>query len=201
MRRPADSPTVALLVVVVLVYAVQVALGIAMGWTDAVALFALTQPITEHPWTVVTSIYAHWTLDHLLTNAIGLVIAGALVERNTTYGKFQAFVLLTGIAAALSELLVAVALGPHVPWITSNVAIMGISGSIMALIGYVLASNTVTATILGRVQLSRRTQIAIVVVVAAAITYLTTGPRVAVVAHFAGLVLGLVAGHQRILRA
>jgi len=148
----------------------------------------------------VTSVYSHWDVQHLLANAVGLLVAGVLVERHTTARKFQAYVLLTGIAAALSEVLVAITLGPTLPWITQNVAVMGISGSVMALIGYLLASNTVTTAVVGRVSLSPRAQLLIVVVVAAVITYVTAGPRVAMIAHFVGLVLGLIAGHQRLLR-
>jgi membrane associated rhomboid family serine protease len=202
MRRPTDSPTVALLAVLAVVFLLQVALALVFNsQQQSDAMFALAPPLTERPWTVVTSVYGHWGVDHLLTNAVGVLIAGALVERNTTFGKFHAYVLLTGVASALSELLVAMVLGPYVPWITTNVAVMGISGSVMALIGYLLASNTVTTAVIGRFSLSPRAQLAVVVGVAAVITYLTAGPHVAIVAHFAGLVLGLVAGHQRLLRA
>lgn len=201
MRRPADSPTVALLVILVAVYCAQVALAAVLGRAEAYALFALSPPIDLRPWTVITNVYGHWSLEHLLTNAVGVLIVGALVERKASAGKFHAFVLLAGIAAALSELVVAMTLGPIVPWITTNVAILGVSGALMALTGYLLASNTVTATVAGRISLSRRAQIVIVVAVAALVTFFTSGRGVAIVAHFTGLVIGLVAGHRRLLRA
>lgn len=201
MRRPTDSPTVALLGILVAVFGLQIALALAFNSEDeAFALFALSQPVMDRPWTVVTSVYAHWGVDHLLTNAVGVLIAGALVERNTTFGKFHAYVLLTGVAAALSELLVAATLGPRIPWIRANVAVMGTSGAIMALIGYLLASNTVTTAVIGRVSLTPRDQLIIVVIVAGVITFLTASPNAAMIAHFSGLVIGLVAGHQRLLR-
>jgi len=200
MRRPTESQTLLLLVVLAVVFLVQSVLGEVLGRPAAVSLFALSAPVTERPWTILTSVYSHWDVQHLLANAVGLLVAGVLVERHTTARKFQAYVLLTGIAAALSEVLVAITLGPTLPWITQNVAVMGISGSVMALIGYLLASNTVTTAVVGRVSLSPRAQLLIVVVVAAVITYVTAGPRVAMIAHFVGLVLGLIAGHQRLLR-
>lgn len=188
MRRP-SSPTVDLLVLFGVVYLVQFVGGIVgLGAT----WFALAAPL-ERPWTLVTTVYAHASVWHLLTNAVALGLVGVALERFTTRARFHGFVLVTGMIAAVTEFLVGVFLG-------TPVAVLGASGAILALYGYVLAGNPVAGRVLSVVDLSRRAKIALVAGVALVVTVVTVGPGVALVAHFTGFVLGLGAGRLRVLR-
>jgi membrane associated rhomboid family serine protease len=189
MRRP-KRPTVDLLVVFAGVFAVQQvagAVGLGVEW------FALATPV-RRPWTLITTVYAHAGLGHLLANAVGLVVVGLVLERSTTRARFHAFVLVTGVVSAGAEFLVGVALG-------SPVAVLGGSGAILASFGYVLAGNRVVGGVLSRLSLSRRGATALLLAVAAAVTLLTAGPGVALVAHGTGFAVGAVAGRVGVLRA
>ena len=188
MRRP-RSPTVDLLLVIIGVYLVQTIggiVGLGAVW------FALATPV-RRPWTLITTVYAHASIQHLLTNAVALAVVGLALERSTTRGRFHAFVLVTGALAAVAELLVGAVLG-------TRVAVLGASGAILALYGYVLAGNPLTGGLLSWVELGRRGKVLLVAGIAIAVTVLTAGPGVALVAHFTGFVLGLVAGRRRVLR-
>lgn len=188
MNRP-NSPTIDLLVLFGAIYLLQQlgrTFGLGTMW------FALATPATR-PWTLVTNVYAHASPGHLLANAIALAMVGIALERFTTRGRFHGFVLVTGMIAALMQLLVGALLG-------TPVAVLGASGAILALYGYVLAGNPIAGGLLGLVELSRRGKVALIVGVALVMTIVTAGPGVALVAHFTGFSLGLVAGRLRILR-
>ncbi|MGM0398834.1 MAG: rhomboid family intramembrane serine protease [Halobacteriota archaeon] len=188
MDRP-TSPTIDLLLVFGVVYAIQQiagAFGIGSVW------FALATPFAR-PWTLVTSVYAHASIQHLVTNAISLVLVGFALERFTTRFRFHVFVLLTGSLAAVAELLVAGALG-------RTVAVLGASGAILALFGYVLTGNRLVDGLFSRFRLGHRAKLALVVVAAVVVTLATAERGVAVVAHATGFVLGMVGGRYRLLR-
>jgi len=189
MRRP-RRPTVDLLIVFAAVFGLQQAAG-AVGL--GVEWFALSTPI-RRPWTVVTTVYAHATLGHLLANAVGVVAVGLFLERSTTRARVHGFVLATGAVSAAAEFLAGAVLG-------RPVAVLGASGAVLAGLGYVLAGNRLTGGVLSRVDLGRRGSAALLIVVAVAVTLLTAGPGVAVVAHFTGFAVGAVAGRLGLLRA
>lgn len=189
MRRP-KRPTVDLLLVLVATFALQQvagAVGLGVEW------FALATPL-RRPWTVVTTVYAHATPGHLLANAVGLAVVGLALERSSTRLRVHGFVLGTGATAAAVEFLVGTAFG--VP-----VAVLGASGAVLAGVGYLLAANRLSDGVLARANVGRRGSVALLVGVAVAVTLLTAGPGVAVVAHFTGFVLGAVAGRLGILGA
>lgn len=179
-----------LLAVFALVFAVQTFgdfIGVGPAW------FALALPLTVAPWTLVTSVYAHASLSHLLANAVGLAVVGFALERFTSRVRFHAFVLVTGAASGIAELVVGGLLG-------GAAAVIGASGAILALYGYVLAGNPLTGGVLDRLDLSRRTKLVLLVAVAGLLTLLTARSGVALVAHATGLLLGLLAGGFRLLR-
>jgi membrane associated rhomboid family serine protease len=188
MRRP-NRPTVDLLLLFAGVFVFQQIAGVVgfgLEW------FALATPI-RRPWTLVTTVYAHATLGHLLANAVGVVVVGLFLERSTTRVRFHVFVLVTGMISALAEFLVGAALG-------SPVAVLGASGAVLAGFGYVLASNRVAGGVLSRLDLGRRGSAALLLALAVAVTVVTVGPGVAIVAHFTGFVVGAVAGRLGVLR-
>lgn len=187
MRRP-KRPTVDLLVTFVSVFTLQQvagAFGVGIEW------FALATPLAR-PWTLVTSVYAHASVGHLLANAVALVVIGLPLERWTSRARFHGFVLGTGAISAVAELGLGAVVG-------RQTAVLGASGAILACFGYVLAGNRLTAGFLSRVELDRRTRIGLFVAAAVVVTVLTAGPGVAVVAHATGFVLGLAAGRVGVL--
>jgi membrane associated rhomboid family serine protease len=184
------SPTLELLVAFAALFVLQLLAGLlggGLGW------FALSAPLIQ-PWTLITSVYTHASLSHLFANVVALVLVGFALERFTTRWRFHAFVLVTGMLAGLAELLVGGLLG-------RSVAVVGASGAILALYGYVLAGNPLTGGLLARLDLGHRARTALLVGVAVVVTVLTAGAGVALVAHFTGVVLGVVGGRLHVLDA
>ncbi|WP_331234749.1 rhomboid family intramembrane serine protease [Natronorarus salvus] len=189
--RPPRSPSLETLGIIAAVFAVQQAVAL-MGIGPE--LFALAAPLEHRPWTLVTSVYAHAGPTHLLANALGLAVLGLLVERASNRSRFHVFVLLTGLLAGLAEVLFGLLVGyPRM--------VLGISGAVFALMGYVVAGNPLADSIMGRFRPTRRQQLLIVVVLGGLVTLFTASGGVALVAHFTGFALGLVGGRQRVLRA
>lgn len=189
MRWP-RSPTVDLLAAFAAVFVAQ-RVGGAVG--VGTGTFALAAPFAR-PWTLATSVYAHASVGHLLANAVALVVVGFALERFTTRARFHGFVLATGALAGLAQVLVGRLVG-------QPTAVLGASGAILALYGYVLAGNPLTGGVLARVDVGYRGRFLLLLLVAVAVTVATAGPGVALVAHFTGVVLGVLAGRLRVLQS
>jgi len=195
MDRLTDSPTVTTLGVIAVVFVCQQVAGVAgLG-----GLFALSLPLLSRPWTLVTSVYAHAGLSHLVANALALALGGLLVERLTTSARFHGFFLVVGVLAGVTQVAVVGLLGPLVPGIPARVSVLGASGAILGLYGYLLGGNRLTEAVVGGVELSGRVQLALGAALAAVITLLTASPGAALVAHFSGLLLGFLAGRNHLL--
>lgn len=98
--------TVALIAANVLVFMIE--LRLPPGVLEAVVWFLgvvparlLDQPLPSEWLTLVTSQFLHGGWLHILSNLIALVIFGDNVEDRLGHGRFLAFYLLCGIAAAL----------------------------------------------------------------------------------------------------
>ncbi|WP_434523077.1 rhomboid family intramembrane serine protease [Halorubrum sp. AS12] len=176
--------------IALLVGAAQAVLGVV----GLAGLFALSAPLSVAPWTLVTSVYAHGSVGHLLANALALLLVGPLVERRTTRPRFHAFVIATGALAGVAQVTVGSLLGPPA-------AVLGISGAVFALGGYLLAGNAVSTTLFDRLRLSPRLQLLLFGLVAVVLTATTAAPGVALVAHATGAFCGLVAGRVGLLDA
>lgn len=199
MARRSRSPTLTTLLVILAVFATQLVFGVLRP-AAAAGLFALSAPLDVAPWTLATSVYAHTGPGHLVANVLALLVVGLVVERETTAPRFHAFFVGTGALAGATEVLVAAVLGPVVPWIQPGVAVMGASGAVFGLLGYLLAGNRLSDRIAGRLRVPVWAQLAGFVLVAVAITWVTGGTRVALIAHFTGLLVGLLAGRAHLLR-
>lgn len=185
MGRLAGSPTVQTLAVMAVVFLAQQVAGLvgAMGF-----FFVLGPSVPLRPWALVTSVYAHGSLAHLLGNVTMLVLVGLIVESFTSNVRYHAFFVTTGVLAGLAQ----VTLIP-------GSRVLGASGAIFAFLGYLVAANPVSSSVLDGLRLSRRAQLAMFAVLAVAVTVLTGAPGVALVAHFTGFLLGLLAGRLGVL--
>lgn len=173
--------------------AVFVAQTLADVFGIGVGLFALALPLSDRPWTIVTSVYAHGSLAHLFANAFALLVVGPLIARVTTPVRFHAFFVTTGAIAGIAQVLLTFPLGPTV--------VLGASGAIFAFFGYVLVGNRASERVLARLPIGRRGRVIIFVAIAVLLTAATAAPGVALVAHFVGFALGAAAGRGRLLHA
>ena len=176
------------LAVALLVGAVRAALAVV----GLDAAFALSLPLSVAPWTLVTGVYAHGSVGHLLANGIALLLVGPLVERRTTRLRFHAFVVATGALAGVTQVTLGGLFGPPT-------AVLGLSGAVFALGGYLLAGNVATATLFDRLRLPARAQLALFGALAVLLTLATAAPGVALLAHATGAFCGLLAGRVRLL--
>lgn len=186
------SPTAETALFVVGAFLVQYPLSLLGG----VGLFALGPNLIAAPWTIVTSTYAHAGLGHLLGNLLGLVLIGAVVERASSRARFHAFFVLTGALSGVAE----VVLGGVLTFEAR--AVIGASGAIFALLGYAIAGNGLADRVLAafdRATATRGSVTVALIVAAATVAVVTSGPRTAVVGHAAGLTVGLLAGRRRLL--
>lgn len=185
MARASGGAVFELLAVFVLVYALQLVSAFA-GLVGS--LFVLSPPVSEHPWTVVTSIYAHNGLGHLVSNSIALLIFGWPVARATTRLRFHLFVIVSGSLAGLTQILV-----------TDVAGVLGASGAVFALLGYLLAGNRLSSSLASLVEIPTWLALTVFVIIAAVVTLATASPGVALIAHFIGLMIGLLAGRIGVL--
>jgi len=197
MALRSGVPIIELLLVFVLVFVVEFVS--ALG--DLVhTLFVLSAPLSENPWTVFTSVYAHGSPGHLVSNAVALVLFGWPVARATTRLRFHAFFTLTGAIAGVSQILVRDALSAvSVLAVQGSPGVLGASGAVFALLGYLIASNRLSARAGRLVRLPGPVLVVLFVVVAGGLTLFTASPGVALIAHFTGLLVGLLAGSAGVL--
>jgi membrane associated rhomboid family serine protease len=208
MTERSGSPVLELLAVFFGVFALQFLAGLLDAMTG---LFVLSAPLQENPWTVVTSVYAHANTGHLLSNAVALVLFGYAVATATTRLRFHLFFLVTGMISGVAEILlsgfladapvVSDALG-FLPVVdaTATGGVLGASGAVFALLGYLLASNRLVAGLGAVADVPRWVTYFLFVVLAIAVTVATASQGVALIAHFTGLLLGLLAGWVNLLR-
>ena len=102
----------------------------ALGVIPSVLLGRYTLP-PELDWvpawmTMVTSMFLHGGLGHLLGNLLFLWIFGNNVEDSMGHGRFLVFYLLCGVAAVLAQVL---------PEPASNLPMVGASGAISGVLG------------------------------------------------------------------
>jgi len=183
-------PTLQTLLVIGVVFLVQQVTGVFGSLQNA--LFVLDATVPARPWSAVTHVYAHANVSHLTANVIALALAGPLVARRTTTVRFHLFFVTVGVLAGLAEVFLGALVGPPS-------GVVGASGAIFGLFGYLLTGNVVATGLLDRLNLSARTQLALFLVVAVAVTLATASPRAALIGHGTGFALGLVAGRLRIL--
>lgn len=185
MSRLADSPTAQTVVVMVAVFVVQQASTlVGLG----AFLFVLGPTFPLRPWSLLTSIYAHGSLAHLLSNAFMLALVGLMVESFTSRLRYHTFFVVTGVLSGVAQVSL------------TGGRVLGASGAIFAFLGYLIAANPVSSSLLDSLRLSRRAQLAVFAALAVVVTFLTGAPGVALVAHFTGFLLGLLAGRMGILR-
>lgn len=181
-------PTVTTLAAFVVVYLLQVSGG-AVGL--GAAAFALSLPLTQDPWTVVLCVYAHGSIQHLAANTIALAIVGPFFAYVTSPARFHAFFVTTGALSGVAQVVLTAPLGPT--------AVLGASGAILAMMGYLLVANRASAVAMSWLPLGTVGLVALFVLLAALVTIATASPGVALVAHFTGLLLGMGAGRTRLL--
>lgn len=196
--RLALSPVVQTLAVMTLVSLVS--------WSTSQAItlryFVLSAPVDQWPETLVTSVYSHVDVNHLVGNAVIIGIAGWIINRKSSWFRFHAFFIATGAIAAVVQIWVAT----HIDWSIaasdpSFSFVLGASGAAFALVGYIMTGNTLGEGLISEVPLGRIGTAIALLLAAIVIAIWQSPPGSGVAAHAVGLFLGMLTGPFHILRA
>jgi membrane associated rhomboid family serine protease len=85
--------------------------------------------------TLITSMFMHGSLMHLVGNMLFLWIFGDNIEDDLGHGRYVAFYLTTGVLASIAHVVSTVALGgnPYIPSLGASGAISGVMGAYLVL--------------------------------------------------------------------
>lgn len=170
----------------------QVVLGPAyytFGDHDTFLYYLTPSPATvlARPWTVLTSIFVHGNFAHLLVNGIALLFLCSALEARIGKRRFLYTFLGAGALAAVAQLLL----------IPSDVVILGASGAILGALG-TLTVLAPRLPILLFFFIPMQLWMATLGfgILSAALAFTAPGGSVAHMAHFTGLVVGLIHGYK-----
>ena len=106
---------------IVLIFVIQ---NLVPTFTESFLL--VSSEVAERPWILVSSMFLHGDLRHLMGNIFGLVIFGLLLEKVIGYKKFLIVFFITGIIAGISALFL-------------YDRVLGVSGALFGVIGALTA--------------------------------------------------------------
>jgi len=143
---------------------------------------------TSEPWTIVTSLFVHADLFHILGNMVTLYFFGTYLTTLVGETKFLATYFLGGLLGNVFYVLYAL----YAPWGDSYIGVVGASGAVFAIGGalavlrpnlkvlvFFIIPMPLWAAVIGGFLL---------------LTLISAGLNIAWEAHLGGLVLGLIAG-------
>ncbi len=151
----------------ILVFLAQQATGGVDGELSLRLIF-YPQLITVEPWTVVTSLFAHASLLHILFNMYSLYALGPSLEQALGHWRFAVLYFLSGIGGSVGVLLL------------DSGAVLGASGAIFGLLGaYFVIERRMGGSM---------TQLIVVIALNLGIGFVV--PGIAWQAHVGGLLVG-----------
>jgi membrane associated rhomboid family serine protease len=178
--RATDAPVVTygIMALCVLVFIAEAATGTSLldgsGGGVVYSELAYAPVLTSvQPWRIVTTLFTHASLLHILFNMFSLFVLGRQIEPMIGRVRFAALFLLSGIGGSIGVLLFA-----------PNYAVVGASGAIFGLFG----AYFVIARHLG----ANATQLIVVIAINLGIGFVV--PGIAWQAHVGGLIIGALIG-------
>lgn len=163
--------TYAIMALCVIVFAAEALTGQLVGSGSPIVSALLYYPpyTSIEPWRMLTSLFVHGSILHILFNMYSLFVLGPELERLVGRWRFIALFLLSGLGGSVAVLLS-----------SPNSAVIGASGAIFGLFG----AYFVIARHLG----GNSRQLIIVIVINLAIGFIV--PGIAWQAHVGGLIIG-----------
>lgn len=165
-----------------------------VGWTafmgagGVIEPFVMNTPLNENPESLIIAIYSHSSPQHLISNAILIGLVGGIISYSSSWIRFHLFFILTGLLAGTTQLVVMEYYGTAPPT-------LGSSGAGFALLGYLAIANPIGD------YLSGKAIIGLVVIGASVLTIYFSASESAILAHFSGAILGMLAGRFHLLNA
>ena len=152
--------------------------------------FLALQPeyLMQRPWTLITHMFVHANFDHLFWNMVVLFFFGMELERRVGERKFLQIYILSGIVAAIGQMMVA------------GGSLVGASGALYGVMGCLaVIAPEISVLLFFVIPLSIRWA----VVLFALIDFLSMGSvdNIAHMAHIVGLLVGLAYGQAMVGRS
>ena len=131
----ASIVTIALVIANVLIFVVQSLKGDIADSNYMIACGADYWPLTlsGEYWRLFTSMFMHFSLQHLASNMISLIAMGMIVERALGHGKYLLTYLVSGLAAGLVSCFYHRAVQTAAVSAGASGAVFGLTGAIAAL--------------------------------------------------------------------
>jgi membrane associated rhomboid family serine protease len=183
-RTPNPTGVLVVIVVNVLVF---IATSLAPDIVDHLKL--VPADFTHEPWTIVTSMFVHADLWHILGNMVTLYFFGTYLAMLVGEKKFLATYILGGLLGNVFYILYAL----YAPWGNPNIGVIGASGAVFA-IGGALAVLRPNLKVLLFFIIPMPLWVAVIGGFLL-LTLISAGLNIAWEAHLGGLVLGLIAGY------
>ena len=161
------------------------------GLVDFIALNLLFKPqdlIELRPWTLLTSMFLHASVLHVIFNILFLYLLGLPLEDRIGSPRFAVLYLLTGIGASL--VFAAVEWGNLVAALGASGAVMGVAGAFLALYPRDRIFFILVFLILPQVRVYLA--VGVVILGEAILLFLGVQDGVAHAAHMGGVVFGIV---------
>ncbi len=137
--------------------------------------------VMQRPWTLITHMFVHADFSHLFWNMLFLFFFGTELERRVGESKFLQIYMLSGIVAALGQMMI------------SSGSMVGASGALFGVLGCLaIIAPEIRILLFFVIPMSIRGA----VVLFALIDFLTLGSadNIAHMAHIVGLLVGLAYG-------
>ena len=152
--------------------------------------FLALQPeyLMQRPWTLITHMFVHANFDHLFWNMVVLFFFGMELERRVGERKFLQIYILSGMVAAIGQMMVA------------GGSLVGASGALYGVMGCLaIIAPEISVLLFFVIPLSIRWA----VVLFALIDFLSMGSvdNIAHMAHIVGLLVGLAYGQAMVGRS
>lgn len=148
-----------------------------------------TATIATHPWSIITSLFLHANLVHLLSNMLVFLFFGLSIERELGAKKFLLIFFLAGIAGNVTSAF-------FYPAATISI---GASAAIFGLVGVGMLVKPADVSFYPYIVPVPLALLGIMYIVFNFYGFLTdTTSGISYIAHFGGLAIGLIAGfHER----
>jgi len=142
--------------------------------------------VMQRPWTLLTYMFVHANFDHIFWNMLVLFFFGTELEKRVGETKFLEIYVLSGIVAALGQMMIS-------EMMMSGGSLVGASGAIYGVMGCLaIIAPEIRVLLFFVIPLSIRAA----VVLFALLDFLTSGSsdNIAHMAHIVGLMVGLAFG-------
>lgn len=141
----------------------------------------------DRPWTIITYMFVHLTFDHLFWNMLFLFFFGMALEQRVGERMFLVIYLLSGIVAAIGQILALSGMDSFIPMVGASGALFGVLGCLA------IIAPEIRVLLFFVIPLSIKWAVVLYALVDFA--SLGSADNIAHMAHITGLFVGLAFGY------